>query len=53
MIVNQVFLGVLSVEDGAKAPLYTALGDHGWKGKYIWRDSTEWEWTAENTPAPV
>lgn len=41
--------GVLTIEDGAKAPLYTALADHGLKGGYVWFNSTAVDWLSEKT----
>ena len=42
--------GNLTVDEGAKAPLYLALDDHNLKGKYVWYNSTLIEWTAPSTP---
>ncbi|XP_065170956.1 carbonyl reductase [NADPH] 1-like [Atheta coriaria] len=45
--------GPLTIEEGASAPLYLAIGKHNHKGQYVWRDSTVWDWMADGTPAPV
>lgn len=36
--------GVLTIEEGAKAPLYLALEDHGLRGKFVWNDSKVVDW---------
>lgn len=41
--------GVLTIEDGAKAPLYTALEEHGLKGAYVWFNSTAVDWLGEKS----
>lgn len=38
--------GVLTTEEGARAPLYLALADHNLKGEYVWLDSTVADWDA-------
>lgn len=36
--------GTLTIEEGASAPLYLALDDHGLKEKYIWHDKNVVDW---------
>ncbi|KAK5644712.1 hypothetical protein RI129_006012 [Pyrocoelia pectoralis] len=36
--------GVLTIEEGAKAPLYLALEDHGLRGQYVWNDNSVVDW---------
>lgn len=43
--------GPLTIEEGARSSLYLALENHGWKGKYVWRDSTLVDWYAPGLPA--
>ncbi|KAF5297231.1 hypothetical protein FQR65_LT10047 [Abscondita terminalis] len=43
--------GPLTPEEGARAPLFLALGGHGLKGKYVWRDCTLVDWFGEDLPA--
>ncbi|KAL3288570.1 hypothetical protein HHI36_003009 [Cryptolaemus montrouzieri] len=43
--------GPLTIEEGAVAPLYLALEDHGLKGKYIWCDKQEVDWYGPGTPS--
>jgi len=42
--------GLLTVEEGAKAPMYLAIGDHQLKGRYIWKDCTDIDWLADSIP---
>ncbi|CAH0551588.1 unnamed protein product [Brassicogethes aeneus] len=42
--------GPLTIEEGARAPLYLAL-EASLKGKYVWFDSQEVNWYGENTPS--
>lgn len=42
--------GPLTVEEGAKAPLYLALEPHGLRGQYVWHDSTVANWFAPSPP---
>ncbi|XP_044746430.1 carbonyl reductase [NADPH] 1-like [Coccinella septempunctata] len=42
--------GHLTIEEGAAAPLYLALEDHGLKEKYVWHDKRVVDWYGE-TPA--
>lgn len=42
--------GPLTIEEGAKAPLYLALEEHNLKGQYIWYDSTVVDWLASSAP---
>lgn len=47
--------GVLTVEEGAKAPLYLALEPHGLRGQFVWRDTKVVDWLgglAASLPAP-
>lgn len=44
-------LGVLTIEEGADVPLFLALGDHGFKGKYVWCDKNPIEWTTGIPPS--
>ncbi|KAF5294426.1 hypothetical protein FQA39_LY13411 [Lamprigera yunnana] len=36
--------GILSIEEGAIAPLFLALGHHSFKGQFIWNDCTILDW---------
>lgn len=45
--------GPLSIEEGARAPLYLALEPHGLRGQYIWFNSTVVDWYASFTPTVV
>ena len=40
--------GPLTIEEGARAPLYLALEPHGLKGQYVWFDSTVKNWVADS-----
>ncbi|KAF5294428.1 hypothetical protein FQA39_LY13413 [Lamprigera yunnana] len=42
--------GVLTVEEGAKAPVFLALGKHEFKGKYIWSDCSNVDWFSSEKP---
>nr|XP_023026625.1 carbonyl reductase [NADPH] 1-like [Leptinotarsa decemlineata] len=41
--------GPLTIEEGAKAPLFVAL-DADWKGKYVWFDCREVDWFGDAAP---
>lgn len=43
--------GPLTIEQGASAPLYLSLQDHGLRGKYVWYDSTVVDWYGSGTPS--
>lgn len=43
--------GDLTVEEGARTPLYTALGPHNWKGEYVWCNSYIADWYSEEPPS--
>ncbi|XP_017781105.1 PREDICTED: carbonyl reductase [NADPH] 3-like [Nicrophorus vespilloides] len=43
--------GLLTIEEGAKAPLFLALGQHQLKGQYIWLNTDVVDWLALDTPA--
>jgi len=43
--------GPLTVEEGAVAPLFLAVGDHKLKGAYVWRDCTVVDWLGKELPA--
>ncbi|KAF2896096.1 hypothetical protein ILUMI_10080 [Ignelater luminosus] len=45
--------GPLTIEEGARAPLYLALEPHGLRGQYIWFNSTVVDWYAPSTPTAV
>ncbi|KAL3288574.1 hypothetical protein HHI36_003013 [Cryptolaemus montrouzieri] len=45
--------GSLTIEQGAAAPLYLALEDHGLKGKYVWFDKQVVDWYGSGTPTKV
>lgn len=40
--------GPLTIEEGAKAPLYVAL-ESNFKGKYVWNDCTLKDWAEYNS----
>ena len=45
--------GVLTIEQGASAPLFLALmpvDDNELKGQYVWYNKVVWDWTASSTP---
>ncbi|KAK4882200.1 hypothetical protein RN001_005519 [Aquatica leii] len=42
--------GILTVEEGARAPLFLALGNHSLKGQFVWKDLTVLDWYDSNTP---
>lgn len=45
--------GVLTIEQGAVAPLFLALlpkDDTLYKGQYLWYDKRVWDWTASSVP---
>lgn len=42
--------GHLTIEEGAKAPLYLCLEQHELKGKYVWYDCSVPDWYADSTP---
>ncbi|KAK9692954.1 short chain dehydrogenase [Popillia japonica] len=46
------YRGILTVEEGAVAPLYAALNQDGWKGQFVWRDCTLVDWFGPELPAP-
>lgn len=43
--------GILTVEEGAVAPLHLALNTHGWKGQFVWRDCTVADWFGPKLPS--
>lgn len=43
-------MGILTVEEGASAPLFLALGRHNLKGQYVWFDSSVVDWYAPHAP---
>lgn len=45
--------GPLTIEEGAKAPLYLALEPHGLKGQYVWHNCAVTDWYASSTPTQV
>ncbi|KAF5307602.1 hypothetical protein FQR65_LT06758 [Abscondita terminalis] len=45
------YKGPLTIEEGARAPLYLALEDHKLKGGYMWYDTKVVDWYAPTTPA--
>ncbi|XP_044746740.1 carbonyl reductase [NADPH] 1-like [Coccinella septempunctata] len=44
-------LGELTIEEGAEAPLFLALEEHGFKGKYVWCDKNPIEWSTGIPPS--
>ena len=42
--------GPLTIEQGARGPLFLALGGHGLKGQYIWYDCSVADWCSPKTP---
>lgn len=47
------FKGPLTIEEGASAPLFLALGGHNLKGQYVWRDSSVADWYSPKPPNEV
>jgi len=43
--------GPLTIDEGAKAPLYLSLEPHGLKGEYVWFDTKVMDWLA-SSPQP-
>ncbi|KAK4885654.1 hypothetical protein RN001_001925 [Aquatica leii] len=44
------YKGPLTIEEGARAPLYLALEPHKLKGQYMWYDTRVVDWYAPATP---
>ncbi|KAF5301335.1 hypothetical protein FQA39_LY10733 [Lamprigera yunnana] len=42
--------GPLTTDEGARAPLYLALGLHNLKGEYVWHDTRVVDWFAPSAP---
>lgn len=42
--------GILTIEEGARAPLFLALTDRTIKGEYVWCDSTIADWKSDKSP---
>lgn len=42
--------GVLTTEEGAKAPLFLALDPHELKGQFVWFDSSVVDWYGPTVP---
>lgn len=40
--------GTLTIEEGAKAPLFLSLEDHNLKGEYVWCDCNVIDWYADS-----
>ncbi|KAK5647369.1 hypothetical protein RI129_002261 [Pyrocoelia pectoralis] len=44
------FKGPLTIEQGASAPLFLALGGHNLKGQFVWVDSSVVDWYSPKPP---
>lgn len=42
--------GVLTIEEGASAPLFLSLEPHNWKGEYVWCNSKVANWCSDSIP---
>ncbi|KAF5307601.1 hypothetical protein FQR65_LT06757 [Abscondita terminalis] len=42
--------GVMTTKEGAKAPIYLALGGHSLKGQYVWFNCEVIDWYGQSTP---
>lgn len=40
--------GTLTIEEGAKAPLFLCLENHAFKGEYVWYDCKAMDWYADS-----
>lgn len=45
--------GTLTIEEGAIAPLYLAIGDHNLKGEYVWCDCKIIDWYADTVKSKL